>query len=125
MAKSIPKVRITMTRIDFLREIEEKFPEAFLTIDTTNELLHCEISDFRSWLESQMKLGAAWKCQKVFEFILHSLNNADSELENAIEVSFITDLALGEHMPEYKLIIEDRAPAEIRRKLTAIHEFWK
>lgn len=114
-----------MTRIEFLREIEERFPDAFLAIDTADELLHCEISDFRRWVESQMKLGAEWNCQKAFTFILDSLNNANFELTNAIEISFIKDLALGEHRADFKLIVQDRAPLEIRKKLSDVHEFWE
>lgn len=113
-----------MNRFDFLDQLKQLLPEAYAVIDTSDELLHCEMADFRKWVELQMTLRADWNCQKAFEFIVHCSKNADSNLENAIEVSFIEDLALGEHLSEYKVVVKERAPKDLRDRLSSISKFW-
>ena len=113
-----------MNRTDFLKQLKLRLPEAYAAIDTSEKLLHCEMADFRQWVESQMKDRADWNCQKAFQFVVFCSKNADSSLENAIKVSFIEDLALGEHLPEYKVVVKERAPKELRDQLSSISEFW-
>ena len=80
---------------------------------------------FRRWVEDELSKGGEWNCEKAFKFIEECLKVADSDLDNAIEVSFIEDLALGEHEPKYKKIVKERAPASIKEKMIEAHEFWK
>ena len=88
-------------------------------------LLHCEVAAFRTWVEEQLILGKEWNCQKAFEFIERCLKISDPELKNALEISFIEDLALWQHEDKYRIIVKKRAPIMLRKKLIAIHEFWE
>ena len=92
-----------MNRETFLKELEAQFPDAYTKIDDIDQgLLHLEMSAFRRWVESELASGGAWNCEKAFKFIETCLKHAGPELENAIEISFIEDLALGEHDIQYK-----------------------
>ena len=116
-----------MNRETFLKELKAQFPEAYSNIDDIDQgLLHLEMSAFRRWVESELATGGAWNCEKkAFKFIEICLKRADSSLENAIEISFIEYLALGEHDMHIKKIVIDRAPKSIREKMEIAHEFWK
>ena len=113
-----------MNRLEFLKQLEIEFPDGFAEIDTSEQLLHCEIADFREWVVKLMDEGSEWKCQQVFEFMVNCLNTSDSSLENAIEISFIEDLALGEHKVMYRNIVKARAPKALRNKMAKVHSFW-
>jgi len=115
-----------MDRDEFLKQLEANFPEAYAEINESEKgLLHCEVGAFRRWVEIQMEVGHAWNAEKALRFIERSLREAGFELSNAIEVSFIEDLALGEHKLEYQIIIKERAPKSILLKMAKLHEFWK
>ena len=115
-----------MDREDYLSELELNFPEAFEQIeDSEKGLIHCEVAAFRRYLEGQMDEGKEWVCEKGFKFIANCLNSPTPDLENALEISFIEDLALGEQKSSYYDVIKSRAPVIIQEKLAISHEFWK
>jgi hypothetical protein len=115
-----------MDRNDFLLQLKAQFPDAYSQIDEYESgLLHCEMGAFRRWVEGELSKGGEWNCEKAFKFVEECLKVANSDLENAIEVSFIEDLALGEHELKYKKIIKERAPALIKEKMIEAHEYWK
>ena len=114
-----------MDRSEFLQELESKIPEAYAGIDTSEELIHCEMGDFRRWVELKMEAGAEWKCQQAFEFVIECLDKSVPALENALEISFIEDLALGEHKTSYRRIVKKRAPKVFQIKMAEAHEFWR
>lgn len=115
-----------MERLDFLKQLEVKFPDAFAKIDDIDEgLLHCEMAAFRRYVEEKMDQGSAWYCEKALCFVEQCLRESGAALENAIEVSFIEDLALGEHNRQRYEIVKERAPKTIRNKMIEVHEFWK
>jgi len=115
-----------MNRETFLKELKVQFPDAYSNIDDIDQgLLHLEMSAFRRWVESELVTGGAWNCEKAFKFVETCLKHADPGLENAIEISFIEDLALGEHDMKIKKIVKDRAPKTIIEKMEIAHEFWK
>jgi hypothetical protein len=47
------------------------------------------------------------------------------ESKNAIEVSFIEDLALGENNERRYKMVTERMPQSIRARMVHVHEFWK
>jgi len=113
-------------RLEFIKEMESLFPDAFAQIDKYERgLLHCEMGAFRSYIEKKMDEGSEWYCEQAFRFIESCLSQAGPNLENAIEVSFIYDLALGEHNERRYKIVKERMPQSIRAKMVHIREFWK
>lgn len=115
-----------MNREQFLEKLKTQFPDGYSYVDEIDEgLLHCEMSSFRRWVEDELSKSGEWNCERAFKFIEECLKVANPDLENAIEVSFIEDLALGEHKPKYKKIVKERAPALIKEKMELAHEFWK
>jgi hypothetical protein len=115
-----------MDRAKFLSELEAQFPEAFAQINKYESgQLHTEMGSFMAFIEEKMEEGAAWYCERAFRFIERCLNDADPELKNAIEISFIEDLALGVQNKKRYDIVKDRAPKLLRDKMIEAHVFWK
>src|SRR5262245_45226691 len=115
-----------MERLEFLKQMEAEFPDAFAAIgDRDKGLLHCEVAMFREYVESKMDERSAWYCERALRFVAKCLQAADQDLRNALEVSFIEDLALGKHTPQRYDIVSERAPKDVRQKMIQAHEFWK
>lgn len=114
-----------MNRTEFLNALFSQFPEAEQAIDECSHgLLHCEMGDFRCLVEEKMDLGQEWFCERAFSFIEKCYINASDELENALEISFIEDLALGEHSTQRKRIIRERMTSSLLSKMVTVHEYW-
>jgi hypothetical protein len=114
-----------MERPEFMAALESRFPDAFAQIDQHESgLLHCEVGAFRRFVEEKMDAAAAWYCERAFRFIEHCLKEAKPELKNAIEVSFIYDLAIGGQNKQRYEIVKERAPKLIRDKMTQADRFW-
>ncbi len=115
-----------MERKEFIKKLANEFPDAFAQINEYESgLLHCEMGAFSRYIENQMDSGAVWYCEKAFRFIETCLNQAGPDLENAIEVSFIENLALGEHTTQRHEIISARMPKLLRDKMIKIKNDWK
>ena len=107
-----------INREQFLKQMKSQFPDGYANISEAEQgLLHCEMAAFRIWVENKLEKGYEWNCQKAFEFIAQCLTKADPQLQNAIEVSFIEDLALWGNYPEFQKVIKERAPKIINKKL--------
>ena len=115
-----------MERDEFIQALEAEFPDAFSRIDESEcGLLHCEVGAFRAFVETKMDDREEEYCKRAFKFIERCLTQAGPHLENAIEVSFIVDLALGEQNTLRYEIVKRSAPKIIREKMIGAHEFWK
>jgi hypothetical protein len=113
-------------RAEFIKALETEFPEAFAKIDSSERgLLHCEVGAFREYVETKMDEGAEWYCEKAFRFIESCLEEPGPSLENALDISFIYDLAVGKRDINRHKIVKERAPKSIREKMIHVHEFWK
>jgi len=115
-----------MERSEFIAALESQFPDAFAQIDQRESgLLHCEVGAFRRFVEEKMDNDAAWYCEKAFRFIEQCLEEAGPALKNAIEVSFIYDLAIGAQSTQRHKIVKERAPKFIKDKMAHANVFWK
>jgi hypothetical protein len=113
-------------RNDFIRQLREDFPEVIARIDEYGKgLLHCEVAVLRGITEEMMDAGNAWQAERCFRFVERLLQDAGPELANALEVSYLEDLALSEHSPQRHQIVKERMPAALRRRLIGVHEWWK
>jgi hypothetical protein len=106
--------------------LAKQFPEVISAIDEYEAgFLHCEIGVFRSTVEQAMDEGRLWDVERYLRFVDEILPDADVAVQNAIEVSFIEDLALGEHTEARQRAIRDRASKTIRAKMRNINGFWR
>ncbi len=116
----------TVKRDQFIKALAEQFPEAYALINQYERgLLHCEVGAFRLFIEQKMDEGALWYCEKAFRFIEQCLGQADSELQNAIEVSFIEDLAFGKQTARRYAVVKERAPRSLSNRMAQVDMFWK
>jgi hypothetical protein len=114
------------TREDFLSALQHEFPEAYREIDDIAEgLLHLEVATFRRTVEEACNSGGAWYVERAMRFVERALGTAGPELENALEVSFLEDFALGEFTSEGRAVVRSGTPPSIMGKLKAIHDGWK
>lgn len=78
----------------FMKTLSERFPVVHSAIDEIDDgLLHCEVAVLRRSAEKAMDEGHLWKAEQFFRFIEEILPGADEALENAVEISFIEDVA--------------------------------
>jgi hypothetical protein len=81
----------------FLQMLTEEFPEVPQSFDEYVEgLLHCEMGAFARQTEEAMDEGRFWQVEKYFNFMESVREKATPEVENAIDVSYIENLAFSE-----------------------------
>jgi hypothetical protein len=110
----------------FLDLLSAEFPEVIEAFTRYEKgLLHCEMGAFRRVAEQAMDTGRLWQAEKYFRFIERVLKEATPEVENAVEISFLEDLALGEFTEVRYRAIEERMPERLRAKLIRVNARWK
>jgi hypothetical protein len=113
-------------REDFLARLAASFPAAASGIRPDEAgLLHCEVAAFRRATEVAMDSGRLWEAQGHFHLVEELLAVADPELRNALEVSYLEDLALGECTPLRYQAIKERMSRPLREILIAHHQQWQ
>ena len=114
-----------MGRDEFIRELQRAFPEVVNAFSVHESgILHCEVGAFRRFTEEAMDAGNAWLAERHFRFVEACLQDAAPELLNALEVSYLEDLALGKHTHNRHRIVKERMPFDLRRKLIDLHAWW-
>ena len=87
-------------RDEFLARLAAEFPDVIAGFGPYSAgLLHCEVGDFREATERAMDAGRLWEAERHFRLVAELLAVAGAELRNALEVSYLEDLALGEFTP--------------------------
>lgn len=77
-------------RDEFLAHLRAEFPEVVASFCPSSAgLLHCEVADFRLVTEQAMDSGRLWEAEKHFRLVVKLLAEADAELRNALEVSYL------------------------------------
>ena len=113
-------------RESFLKQLTASFPEFERELDEYSiGLLHCEVAAFRRLTEKAMDDGRAWQAEQHFKFVAVMLASADTALDNALWVSYLIDLALGEQTPHRYQIVKGRMPRELRKQMIQASNFWK
>ncbi|HBI44392.1 MAG TPA: hypothetical protein DDY78_16295 [Planctomycetales bacterium] len=113
-------------RKEFLARLAFDFPEASAGINKYEAgLLHCEVAAFRRATEAAMDIGRFWEVERHFRWVEELLKVAGPELRNALEVSYLEDLALGSCPPARYRAVKERMPKALRRILIAHHRQWQ
>jgi hypothetical protein len=115
-----------MGRDEFLVRLTTDFPEVVAQINEHEAgLLHCEVAAFRRSTEEAMDAGRLWDAERHFRLIEELLAVAGPELRNALEVSYLEDLALGECTPVRHRAVQERMPKALRQALIEHHAQWR
>jgi hypothetical protein len=113
-------------RDEFLARLAAEFPEVVAEFGPySSGLLHCEVADFRQATERAMDEGRLWDAEQHFRLVAELLAVASPELRNALEVSYLEDLALGECTPARYRAIKERMPGTLQRILIEHQEQWR
>ncbi len=115
----------TIDHRQFLELLTGEFPELADIIRNKYELLHLEVAAFRQATEDAMDAGNLWTAEKHFRFVERVLPDADDEVDNALEISYLEDLALGECTPARHRSVKDRMPNQLRAKMIGIDSKWQ
>jgi hypothetical protein len=87
----------TVDHARFLQLLTDEFPEVPQAFDEcVKGLLHCEMGVFARLTEKAMDEGRFWQAEKYFRFMERVREGATPEVENAIHVSYIENLAFSE-----------------------------
>jgi hypothetical protein len=87
--------------------------------------LHVEVSTFRRTTIEAIDAGRLWLAERHFRFIASVWPRATADLENAIDISYVEEIALSEATPQRYAAVRERMPPEMRAKLIAMHDQWK
>jgi hypothetical protein len=110
----------------FLDQLRAAFPEILRDINENQEgLLHCEVAVFRQATEAAMDGGRLCVAQEHFSLLEEMLAVADPNLRNALEISYLEDLALGECTPARQRAVNERMPRAMRHALLRHHDQWR
>ena len=113
-------------REEFLARLAHDFPDAAAGIDKYDDgLLHCEMAAFRRATEEAMDCGRLWEAERHFRWVEEMLKVAGPELRNALEISYLEDMALGESTPARYQAVKERMPKALRQILIAHHRQWQ
>jgi hypothetical protein len=113
-------------REEFLARLATDFPALIAGFGPYSAgLLHCEVADFRRATEHAMDAGRRWEAEQHFHLVADLLGVAGPELRNALEVSYLEDLALGECTPARHAAVKERMPQALRDILINHHRQWR
>jgi hypothetical protein len=113
-------------RDEFLARLRADFPNVVAQLQPHEVgLLHCEVSAFRRATEAAMDAGRLWEAEQHFRLVQELLAVAGPELRNALEISYLEDLALGECTPARHRAVKERMPRALRRVLIDHHQQWQ
>ena len=120
-----PVLVTAVGRDEFLARVRGEFPEAAAGIrEDEAGLLHCEVAAFRRATEEAMDACRLWECERHFRLVEELLAVAGPELRNALEVSYLEDLALGECTLARYRAVKERMPRTLREIVIGYHEQW-
>jgi hypothetical protein len=115
-----------LERDDFLKELNSRFPEVINDIRQDEAgMLHCEVAAFRRVTEAALDAGRLWNAERYFRFVEELLESAGPHLRNALEVSYLEDLALGDWSPARHRAIKERMPRNLREILISHCDRWR
>ena len=83
-----------ITGVDALKKIESEFPEIAgeLHEETIEGLLHCQIGEFSRFAQTKIDKQDRESFQRVCQLFVELFADAEPQLENALNVSFLEHL---------------------------------
>jgi hypothetical protein len=115
-----------MGREEFLARLGADFPTVIAQINEYETgLLHCEVAVFRRATEQAMDAGRLWEAERHFRLVEEFLAVAGPELRDALQVSYLEDLALGDCTESRYRAVKERMPKALRQILIGHHKQWQ
>lgn len=116
----------TIGHSEFIALLMAKFPDLADEVREEGDgLIHLEAAAFRRATERAMDAGRQWDAERHFRFVEQAMHDADPEVENALGVSYLEELALGECTPERYRAVKERMPAKLRAEMAGIQKCWR
>jgi hypothetical protein len=116
----------TIDHSRFLDLLAAEFPDIATEVRAGGDgHLHLEAATFRRATERAMDAGQLWTAERHFRFVERVLREAAPDVENALSVSYIEDLALGECTPKRYRAVKERMPAKLRAEMSGLHPNWR
>ena len=116
----------TIGHSEFLDQLSAEFPDIAAEVREAGDgLLHLEAAAFRGATERAMDAGHFWAAEQHFRFVERVLGEAAPDVENALGVSYIEDLAFGECTPQRYRAVKERMPAKLRVDMVRLHPNWR
>jgi hypothetical protein len=110
---------------EFIDLLAAEFPDVAGEIREEDGLPHLEVAAFRRATERAMDLGELSTAERHFRFVERVRREASPDVENALGVSYVEDLALGVCTPERYRAVKERMPATLREEMAGIHRNWR
>jgi len=109
----------------FLKEVKEVFPELRATLNAQHGLLHLEMHAFHGFVQDQIEKENKEKVIVAFQIIERYFKDGNSDLVNAIAVSFLEhlDLGLAKGNPSWAFELLPRNLCEPYEKLRKYHGY--
>lgn len=116
----------TIGHSEFLELLGAEFPEIAAEVREEGDgLLHLEMAAFLKATERAMDAGRLWAAELHFRFVERVRSQAAPDVENALAVSYIEDLALGECTPQRYRAVKERMSARLRAEMVDINPNWR
>lgn len=111
---------------EFLALLAAEFPNVADEIRAEgSDHLHLDTVTFRRATERAMDTGQFWTAEQHFRLVERVLKDAAPDVENALRVSYVEDLALGECTPQRHRAVKECMPPEMRADMASIHDNWR
>jgi hypothetical protein len=124
MTAVVPATNV-VDRPEFVRRLGERFPNVAAQIDDVDRgLLHLEMAVFARATAAAIEAGSAILVADFLAFADEILGSADSAVENAIYVSYLENIFLGETREVY-LHARRKLPPRLARGLIELEEHFE
>jgi hypothetical protein len=115
----------TWDRPEFIDALTLRFPEVTSEImDISDGLLHCEMADFARCSHTAILEGNFSVAKAHIDFIHEALLKASPALQNAIIVSYLENVFLGETAPNF-LQTRTALPPAVGHELLLLEQHWQ
>jgi len=107
-------------RDTFIEGVRQLFPESFHEMeDIEDELLHIDMADFSRTTNNAIRMNNTSLAKEHFQFIGQLFQKANPDLENAIIVSYLENIFIGESEAIY-LAARKLLPPNLAKALTEL-----
>ena len=112
-------------RDDFIEGVRQLFPESYQEMEyIEDELLHLDMADFSRTTSNAIRTNNTSLAIAHFDFISQLLQKANPDLENAIIVSYLENIFIGES-DEIYCVARKTLPANLAKALKELEEHFE
>ncbi|MEM6483660.1 MAG: hypothetical protein AAF662_01560 [Pseudomonadota bacterium] len=113
-------------RTEFIETLLSQFPDGLDGFnDELSGYVHLEVSQFRGHVEKAVRDGRFWYLEKAFRLIETFIDGSGDDVDNALEISFVEDFALGSFTKEEVYEVLKRLSKPMRATLEKHSEQWR